>query len=132
MRTTLLLAALLTLGALMAMFTGDHSTAAETQGSALKHLVMYKFKPELSEQQVGEVVAAFDKLAKSVDTIIGYERGLNVSKEGKSDGLTHVFAVTFKDEAGLQKYLEHPAHQEYVSVVRDRREKVVVVDYWTK
>ncbi|WP_437207189.1 Dabb family protein [Planctomicrobium sp. SH664] len=56
---------------------------------------------------------------------------MNVSPEGKSDGLTHAFLVTFRSEADRDVYLNHPAHQEYVKVSGPRREKVVVFDYWT-
>ena len=49
---------------------------------------------------------------------------------GKSEGFTHIFVVTFKNEADRDAYIAHPAHEEFVKVVRDRREKVVVIDYW--
>lgn len=103
---------------------------ADDSGKVLKHVVMYKFKDDCTAAQVQEVIDAFSGLPKKVDTIIGFEKGLNTSKEGKSDGLTHVFVVTFKDEAGLATYLKHPAHDAYVKVVKDKREKVVVFDYW--
>ena len=104
-------------------------TAAE--GKVLRHIVMYKFKDTTTPEQVQEVVTAFSALPKKIDTIIGYEHGTNVSPEGKSEGFTHMFVVTFRDEAGRDTYLKHPAHDEYVKVVRDKREKVVVFDYWT-
>jgi hypothetical protein len=80
---------------------------------------------------VQQVVDAFSTMVKKVENVIGFEKGLNSSKEGKSEGFTHVFVVTFKDEAGLQTYLKHPAHDEYVTVVKTKREKVVVFDYST-
>ena len=104
------------------------SSAAE---KVLRHIVMYKFKDNLPPAQLQEVIDAFAGLAKKVDTIVGFEHGTNVSKEGKSEGFTHVFVVTFKSEADLAAYLVHPAHQAYVEVVKDRREKVIVFDYWT-
>lgn len=97
--------------------------------TVLKHVVMYKFKPEISAAQVQEVVDTFAGLPAKIDTVIGFEKGMNTSEEGKSDGLTHVFVVTFRDKAGLKVYLDHPAHAAYVQVVKDRREKVVVFDY---
>lgn len=96
----------------------------------LKHVVMYQFKDDQSKERVQEVVDAFSALPQKIDAIIGYEHGTNVSQEGKSEGLTHVFVVTFRDEAGRNAYLKHPAHDAYVEVVKDRREKVVVFDYW--
>lgn len=106
--------------------------AEATPSKVLKHLVMYKFKDDCTPAQIQEVIDTFGGLPKKVDTIIGYDHGTNVSKEGKSEGLTHCFVVTFKDEDGLATYLKHPAHDAYVQVVKDRREKVVVFDYWTE
>lgn len=96
----------------------------------LRHVVMYKFKAEASPAQVQEVIDAFAGLPKKIDAILDFEHGKNVSQEGKSEGLTHCFVVTFRDEQGLAAYLAHPAHDAYVAVVRDKREKVVVFDYW--
>ncbi len=104
-------------------------TAAEP-GRVLRHLVLYKFKPEVSPVQVQQVIDAFSKLPKQIDGIVAFEHGPNVSPEGKSDGLTYCFNVTFKDEHARDAYLKHPAHQEYVKVVQDKRERVVVLDYW--
>lgn len=103
---------------------------AAEPAKVLRHIVMYKFKDDQSAAQVQEVVDAFGKLPKQIDTIIGYEHGTNVSQEMKSEGFTHVFVVTFRDEAGREAYLKHPAHDAYVSVVKGRREKVVVFDFW--
>jgi heme-degrading monooxygenase HmoA len=112
---------------------GADSAAAEParEGKVLRHVVMYKFKEGVTPAQVQEVIDTFAALPRKIDTIIGFEHGENVSKEGKSEGFTHVFVVTFRDEQGLADYLVHPAHDAYVKVVRDRREKVVVFDYWT-
>lgn len=108
------------------------SNAAEPSGKLLRHIVMYKFKDEQTAKQIQEVADAFAALPTKVNTIVDFEQGTNVSTEGKSEGFTHVFVVTFRDQAGLATYLEHPAHLEYVKLVRDRREKVIVFDYWTE
>lgn len=105
---------------------------AEDSQKVLKHLVMYKFKEDATPKQIQEVIDTFAGLPNRIDTIIGFEHGENVSKEGKSDGLTYCFVVTFRDQRGLEKYLKHPAHDDYVKVVSPRREKVVVFDYWTE
>jgi hypothetical protein len=107
------------------------AAAADKPAKVLRHIVLYKFKDDLKPGQVDEVVAAFATLPKKIDTVIGFEHGTNVSGEGKSDGLTHSFVVTFRDESGRETYLKHPAHQEYVNLVRERREKVIVFDYWS-
>jgi hypothetical protein len=60
---------------------------------------------------------------------VDFEWGTNVSPEGKGDGFTHCFFVTFKDKAGLEVYLPHPAHQEFGAGLRGILDKVLVVDY---
>ncbi|HVX14850.1 MAG TPA: Dabb family protein [Pirellulales bacterium] len=107
------------------------STAADEPKQVLRHMVLYKFKDGLEPAKIQQVIDAFAALPGKIDSILGFEHGTNVSKEGKSEGFTHCFVVTFRDEKALATYLEHPAHRDYVQVVRDKREKVVVFDYWT-
>ncbi len=85
-----------------------------------------------AKADVQQVIDAFAALPSKIDAIVSLEHGPNVSPEGKSDGLTYCFVVTFRDETGRDAYLKHPAHDAYVSVVKDRREKVIVFDYWAK
>jgi hypothetical protein len=121
------------LGVLAAGMTAVRVPAVAAEGqTVLRHVVMYKFKPELTAAQVQEVVDAFKGLPGKIPTIVEFEAGTNVSEEGKSEGFTHLFVVTFRDKAGLKVYLDHPAHADYVKVVKDRREKVIVFDYVTE
>ncbi|HEY1064490.1 MAG TPA: Dabb family protein [Pirellulales bacterium] len=135
MSRTMKLAGLVAVVALAVLIGAALPTSAyfpgEKEGQVLRHIVMYKFKDEVPPAQVEEVVAAFSKLPKQVEGIVGFEHGVNTSTEGKSDGLTHLFMVTFRDPEALAAYLKHPAHDEYVKVVKDRREKVIVFDYFT-
>jgi len=105
--------------------------AADKSGKLLRHIVLYKFKENIQPAQVQEVIDAFAALPGKIDTIVDLEHGPNVSHEGKSEGLTYGFLVTFRSQADLDDYIKHPAHQAYVQVVKDKREKVVVFDYWT-
>jgi len=127
---------LLLCGGLLMTVVPQAQTAPANSGKVLQHLVLYKFKPETTPAQVQEVVDAFLGLRDKVNANVGapgivlnIEHGTNTSTEGKSDGLTHIFVVTFSSAAGLAEYLKHPAHDAYVQVVKDRREKVVVFDY---
>ena len=113
------------------LVTASSSLSADEPTPVLKHIVMYKFQDDLTPAQVEEVVDAFGKMTKQIDTVLGYEHGTNVSQEMKSEGFTHVFVVTFQDEAGRATYLKHPAHDTYVALAKGRREKVIVFDYST-
>ena len=107
-------------------------TKKEDSGKrVLRHVVLFKFKAEVTKQQVQEVVDAFAALPKKIDSIVDYEAGTDVSVENKSKGFTHGFVVTFKTEKGRDIYLPHPAHQEFVKLVGPRLADVLVFDFWT-
>lgn len=103
-----------------------------TEGKILRHVVLFKFKPEVTPTQVQEVVDAFAALPKKIKEIIEFENGTDVSVENKSQGFTHGFVVTFENDKGREIYLPHPAHQEFVKLVGPRIEGVLVFDYWTR
>lgn len=108
------------------------ATAAAKPGKALRHVVLFKFKDDVSKEQVQEVVDAFAALPKRISEIQDFEWGTDVSVENKADGFTHCFFVSFRDEKAREVYLPHPAHQEFVKLVGPRIDKVLVVDYWAK
>lgn len=100
--------------------------------SSLRHVVLFKFKKEVTEAQVQEVVDAFALLPGKIKTITDFEHGTDVSVENKAAGFTHGFVVTFADEKGRDTYLPHPAHQEFVQLVGPRVDNVLVFDYYAK
>jgi len=107
-------------------------TTAPAAEAPYRHVVLFKFKDSATPYQVHVVEKAFFELAKKVETVKGFEWGNNVSPEGKNDGFTHCFLVTFADKAGLDVYLPHPAHAEFVSLLKPTLDKVCVFDYVAK
>lgn len=105
--------------------------AQEKPAKLLRHVVLFKFKPDASQEKIKEIVAAFDALPKKIDAIHAYERGTDVSVENRAEGFTHCFLVTFRSAENRDAYLPHPAHKEFVKLVGPVLEKVLVVDYWT-
>ena len=97
----------------------------------LRHVVLFKFKPEVTKAQVREVVEAFARLPQRIESIVGFEHGIDVSVENKQKGFTHGFVVTFRDESGRDVYLPHPEHQAFVKLVGPRVADVLVFDYWS-
>lgn len=114
--------------ALVASFALFMSASAAESGP-YRHVVLFKFKDTASAETVKGLEQAFKELAGKVETVTGFEWGTNVSPEGLADGFTHCFLVTFKDKAGLDVYLPHPAHQEFVSKLKPQLDKVLVVDF---
>ena len=98
----------------------------------LRHVVLFQFKPEVTEPQIQEVVDAFAKLKTQIDVIVDFECGTDVSVENKAAGFTHGFIVTFRDEKGRDIYLPHPAHEVFKKLVGPRLQNVLVFDYVVK
>ncbi|MCE9553249.1 MAG: Dabb family protein [Planctomycetes bacterium] len=110
---------------------GDQGGSKES-GKVLRHVVLLKFKPEATPEQIKAIETAFAELPKKIDTITAFEWGTDVAPEKRSEGFTHCFLVSFATEAGRDAYLPHAAHQEFVKLLKPQLEKVLVVDYWAK
>jgi hypothetical protein len=115
---------------LEALGVGAGTTAGGDPAKKLRHVVLFKFKDASTPEDVARIVAAFRGLPAKITEIDGFEWGTDVSPEGKSQGFTHCFLVTFKTEADRDAYLPHPAHKEFVSIVGPHVDKVCVVDFW--
>ena len=114
--------------------SGGQKTAKtmNSSDSLLRHVVLFKFKESATETDVNQIVEAFRELPSQIDGILDFEWGTDVSPEGLSDGFTHCFFVTFKDEKSRDEYLPHPAHEAFGGIVGPHLDKVLVVDYWAK
>jgi lysophospholipase L1-like esterase len=103
--------------------------AAAMPGKAIRHVVLFKFKKEVTEAQLKEVTDAFAELPKKIPGILAFEWGTNNSPEGLSKDFTHCFLVTFKDEKAREVYLPHPEHKKFVDLVLPRLVEAFVVDF---
>jgi hypothetical protein len=99
--------------------------------SMLRHVVLFAFKAETSEEEICQVEEAFRRLPAQIDEIHDFEWGTDASVEGKSHGYSHCFMVTFLSEEDRDAYLPHPAHREFGNMLRPHVESVLVVDYWS-
>lgn len=97
-----------------------------------RHIVLFKFKGDAPAAEVEKVEKAFVALKGSIPQIQEMEWGTNVSPEGKADGFTHCFFVTFKSKADLEAYLPHPEHKKFGAGLKGLVDKVLVIDYVAK
>ncbi|ARA94973.1 hypothetical protein AWN76_000995 [Rhodothermaceae bacterium RA] len=97
----------------------------------VRHVVVFKFKPDATEAQIQTVTDAFRALQHEIPGIIGFEHGVNNSPEGKNLGFTHVYLLTFESAEARDAYLPHPAHKAFGATLRSTGifEDVFVVDY---
>ena len=96
------------------------------------HVVQFKFKADAKADDVKKVETEFAALKgkiKEIDTLVW---GTDSSPEKLSDGFTHCWIVTFKNEKDRDAYLVHPDHKAFVNVLRPVLEKPLVVDFIPK
>ena len=125
------LLATLCLGILSMTVPALAEDAPEKSEKLLRHVVLFKFKDDATKEQVQEVVDAFRGLPKKIDAIADFEYGTDVSVEGRAQGFTHCFVVSFRDEKGRDAYLPHAAHQDFVKVALPKIDKALVFDFWS-
>lgn len=107
-------------------------SAGKEPNQVLRHVVLFAFKPTSSAEDIRQVEQAFVALPGQIEEIVDFEWGTDVSVEGKADGYTHCFFVSFRDAAGRDAYLPHPAHKAFGQLLRPHLEKVLVLDYWAR
>ena len=104
---------------------------AHAQKEQVRHVVVFKYKPGTTPEQIKQVTDAFRDLGKKIPGITGFETGVNNSPEKKNLDFTHVYMLTFEDAAARDAYLPHPEHKKFgqllgqLGVVAD----VFVVDF---
>ncbi|WP_374401447.1 Dabb family protein [Niveibacterium sp.] len=95
----------------------------------IRHLVLFRFRPELSAVQVDEAVAAFRALQWAIDAVKAFEDGTNVSPEGLTQGYTHAFLLGFDTADARDAYLDHPAHKAFVAYIQPLLQEALVFDW---
>jgi hypothetical protein len=105
---------------------------AQSNSGTLRHVVLFKFKDGAKAEDIKKVEDAFRALSGKIKLIKDFEWGTNVSPENLNQGLTHCFFVTFKSDKDRDDYLVHPAHKEFVEILKPVLDKATVVDYWSK
>lgn len=109
------------------LFTGFQSKKSEQ----VRHIVVFKYKPDATEKQIQQVNDAFKALKDKIPGTVSFEHGINNSPENKNLGFTHVYQLTFKDAAARDAYLPHPEHKKFGELLGKLNilEDAFVVDY---
>lgn len=79
----------------------------------VRHVVVFRYKPGTTEEQIRQVTDAFRDLKKKIPGIVAFEWGVNNSPEGKNLGFTHVYFLTFEDAKARDTYLPHAEHKKF-------------------
>lgn len=93
----------------------------------LVHIVLFQFKEENKAENLARVKAMLEALPSQIDTLKSMEVGIDISRSERSFDLS--LLSIFDDQAGLDAYVPHPAHQEVVSLIKEVTLLSKVVDY---
>ena len=105
--------------------------SAADRKEPVRHVVAFKYKSGATEDQIRQVTDAFRDLKKKIPGIVSFERGVNISPEGKNLGFTHVYLLTFEDAKARDAYLPHAEHKKFGELLGKLGvlENVFVVDF---
>jgi|LakMenEpi03Aug12_release.lakeMendotaPanAssembly.Ray.scaffolds.fasta_scaffold342191_2 lysophospholipase L1-like esterase len=103
----------------------------DSPSRVLRHIVLFKYKPEVTSKQLDEINMAFHQLKDKIPAIRDFERGTNNSPEGLDQGFTHGYVVTFDSEEDRANYLPHDEHKKFVKLIDGKLDQVLVFDYWS-
>lgn len=95
----------------------------------IKHIALLKFKEGTGSDQIGQL---FDELLDITENIAGiedYVSGENCSNEGRNQGYTHGFIMTFTDAAARDAYLVHPDHERVKAAILAHVDSALVFDF---
>lgn len=81
----------------------------------IRHIVAYRFKPEVTPEQAAAVVAAMDEFPAHHPAMINFHSGTN--RSNRDDRFTHAFTVEFRTEQELADYLSSERHETFVAEV---------------
>lgn len=130
MKRTLTLKVVLLISSVLLLFGGCQNSKEEQ----MKHIVIFKFKPTATADQIEKVTNAFRELKNQVPGVIAFEHGINDSPENKNLSFTHVYQLTFENASARDTYLPHPAHKKFGQMLGELNilEDAFVVDYSPK
>ena len=97
----------------------------------IKHIVVMKFKPDVTEDEIEETIEQCRSLKEIVPGITDFISGPYSSPEGANQGYTHAFIVTFLDAKSRDGYLPHPEHERVRDLLLSRVEAVMAFDFET-
>ena len=93
----------------------------------IRHIVFFKFKPEITEEQKNKLVEDLKTLKKKIPLIQRLEVEFDIGKKPNSFDLA--LNTDFKRWEDVEKYSIHPDHVAVVELIKQICEDVCKVDY---
>ncbi len=91
------------------------------------HLVFFAVREGASPEEVEDLLSSIRGLKEEIPSTVDLTVGEDFS--GRSGDYTHALFARFQDTAGLQEYMQHPAHLAVVEKLNTTTTGRIVVDY---
>mmetsp|Transcript_71957 Transcript_71957/g.127609 ORF Transcript_71957/g.127609 Transcript_71957/m.127609 type:complete len:136 (+) Transcript_71957:45-452(+) len=97
---------------------------SQTRAMSVRHVVMFSFKDEVSDQQITALKADFDAMPSKIEVIKGHDSGIDIqlpSGQNHPTGKNRAFvwSCDFEDEAKYEEYATHPDHVAVLAKVKE-------------
>ncbi len=101
------------------------------EGTPVRHILLGKFRPEMTPDQMDEVIRRFREMAHQIPGFLSFEHGVNNSNEGRSLGFNQAVIVTFSNADSREAYLVHPDHIQFSHWLgeQDLLQDLMIFDY---
>ena len=93
----------------------------------VRHVVFFKFKQEVSDEQRKSAIAALRALPGVIEEIRTFEVGEDVIRSPRAWDM--VLLATYDDLEALQRYAVHPQHVAAANLLKAACEDIGSVDY---
>jgi heme-degrading monooxygenase HmoA len=93
------------------------------------HIALYKWKSNVSEEEISQALRDVEALAPKVPGIIEISTAKNLSKY--SEGYSHVILVRGNTQAAIDAYRAHPDHVAVADKIDSMEDQGIGVDFET-
>ncbi len=79
----------------------------------IRHIVLIRFQPQVTDAQVFDLFTALPRLAAKLPGVLAFASGRSDSPEKIERGYLHGFTIDFADWDALATYAADPDHQAF-------------------
>jgi hypothetical protein len=104
---------------------------SDSDRALLQHIVMIWFKPEITESQIEQVVAATRTL-QSIPGVVSVSAGRAIASDRPmvDDSFDVGVTMVFDNAADMKAYVSHEAHKAFLKTyIAGKTRRVVIYDY---
>ena len=83
----------------------------------IKHVVLFKFIEETTDDQLKELCNEFKLLKGEIPGLVEAQAGINTAQNNK--GFRVLLTALFKNKVSLESYLSHSKHREFALLSRE-------------